>query len=355
MVTRADLTGGQLKDGYQRLCLNHPQYREWRKRQIGMMMRQYPFQGVEIVESHWPEYPGIESPAYGCFCPQCRQAFSKMFPEEKELPDIVHQDASTSPKNNQDLWAKWLQFRRSSLMDFLNDLVNGPGGIRQAAPQAVVSVWTLALADGLNKIREDHGQDAGEIARTVKPDLFGLQTHWPDWIKAKLPADYVRGYRPYVEQVRRADADMPILIQADTGSQKQNSRSWEWIETFERTCWKLGATSTTFYEYFIGQYAYDEPPRVAEVRSRGRQVRLVFTKRLDPASAGDAARYTLNEGEIAAVKVDGSVVELTLKGVRTGQLCKLQVKEISDTVDRRLLKDQRPAVLKLQTLGFRCD
>ena len=65
MVRRADLEGKPVQDGFIRLCLNHPDYRAWCKRRIGMMLRKYPFQGVEIAEPHWPAYPGPKSDQYG--------------------------------------------------------------------------------------------------------------------------------------------------------------------------------------------------------------------------------------------------------------------------------------------------
>ncbi|HSW46815.1 MAG TPA: DUF4434 domain-containing protein [Phycisphaerae bacterium] len=352
MVARSDLAGVPLNDGFTRLCLNNAHYRGWRKQQIAGVMSRLPFQGVEIVEPHWPDYPGPTSPAYACFCPNCLAAFTKMFPGEKALPDILREDSPLNPKKNPELWKKWLTFRQASLTDFLNDLVNGRGGLRETVPHAMISVWSLALKDGLQQVLEDNGECTEDITRVVKPDLYGLQTHWPDWLKPDLPPDYVKWYQPFIDQIRKVDPKMPILIQADTGSKNENRRSWDWIGDFERECWKLGVTSTTFYEYFIGLYAYEDPPRVAEVRRKGRRLQLVFTKRLDPASAGDVSRYALDDGTITAVKVDGNMVELSLGRIQTGKVYELTVKGISDAADRRLIPGRPPAVLQLQTVRF---
>src|SRR5581483_4120953 len=138
MVTRTELEGKSLNDGYTRLCLNNPDYRAWKKRRIGRLLRAHPFVGVDLMEPHWPEYPGSESPAYACFCAHCLAAFRKRFPEETALPDILHADSPRSPQQNPALWKKWLEFRHASLTDFLNDLVNGKGGIREATPRARV-------------------------------------------------------------------------------------------------------------------------------------------------------------------------------------------------------------------------
>jgi hypothetical protein len=258
------------------------------------------------------------------------------------------------------LWQKWLKFRQASATDYLHDYVNGKGGLRETVPHAAVCVWSLALKNGLKQVREDNGEDPQDIARTVKPDLYGLQTHWPDWIKADLPPDYAKDYIPFIEQIRKADARLPILVQADTGSNRDNRRSWQWIRDFERACWKLGATSTTFYEYFVGLYMYTDPPRIAEVRRQDRQVLLVFTKRLDSASAGTPSHYELKEvgsekagTTVVEAKVDGNMVMLTLKGARPGRLYELNAKEISDAADRRLIGSQPPAILQRQTVRFR--
>ncbi len=216
MVTRTDLEGKPLSDGYNRLCLNNPDYRAWKKRQITQMLRAHPFQGIDIVEPHWPEYPGAESPEYGCFCAHCLAAFRRQFPEETALPDILHSDSPRSPQRNPALWRKWLAFRQASLTDFLNDLVNGKDGIREAAPQAKVCVWTLALMepDGLQHVREIHGEDAAEIARVVRPDLHCFQTHWPDWTQAVCRGDPLRRASPAPDDPsghRLAEAEPPQL------------------------------------------------------------------------------------------------------------------------------------------------
>lgn len=355
MVTRSDLTGKPLSDGYTRLCLNNPDYRTWKKRQIAHVLKEHPFDGIDIMEPHWPEYPGIESPAYACFCEACGQAFRRQFPKEEHLPDILISDSAKSPQRNPELWRKWLVFREASLRGFLNDLVNGPGGIRESAPRVKVCTWSLALLgpNGVQRVLEDSGEDAGAIVRDVKPDLHCLQTHWPDWLQPDLPPEYVEGYRPFVEQIRVHAPDVPLMIQADTGSKPGNRRSWAWIRAFERSCRKVGVTSTTFYEYFIGDYIYTDPPRIAEVRPDKGGVLLVFDKRVQAKSAADLAHYTLSDGRITAARVDGNLVRLSLTEVPPDRPCRLTVRDISDDAERRLFKDKPPAVLDQQTVEFK--
>lgn len=354
MVTRSDLEGKPLNDGYTRFCLNNPDYRAWKKRRIAKTLRENGFAGIDLAEPHWPEYPGISSPAYGCFCSHCKAAFRAMFPEERDLPDILHPESPLYPDRNPALWAKWLRFRRATLTAFLNDLVNGPGGIRQAAPHVRVCTWTLALSepDGVRKVLEIHGEDAAEVARVVKPDAHMLQTHWPDWIKPDLPPNYVTAYRPFIVPLQAAAPQVPILIQADIGSWKQNRRSWEWVRAFEEASRQVGASGSTLYEYFIGGYMYTDPPRVAAVRPDGATVRVLFTKRLDPKSAGDPSHYALDVGRVEAVQVDGSTAVLTLSGVAAGRRVGLTVREIADAPNRRLFDDKPACVLKEQRVTF---
>ncbi len=355
MVTRTELAGGKLDDGFTRFCLNHPDYRAWKKAAMARVLNTHPFQGIDVAEPHWPEYPGIESPAYACFCPQCLAAFQRMYPEEKALPDILDTESPRHPSKNRPLWQKWLAFRQASLTDFLNDLVNGPGGLRQRAPHALVCTWTLALggADGVRRVLEDSGEDAGEVVRVVRPDVHCLQTHWPDWLQADLPPDYVRRYAPFIAQIREKAPSLPIVIQADIGSRPENRRSWEWIHRFEQVCGELGAVGSMPYEYFLGMYTYTDPPRVTEVRRIGSRVQLHFTGRLDPEAAAEPTRYRLSPGRIEAVCVDGSIVELNLQDLRPGQACTLELRNLPSAAGRRLFDDHPPAVLDLQTLRFR--
>ncbi len=353
MVMRTDLEHKPLNDGFERLCLNNPSYRAWKRTQIAKMLHDHPFDGIDLMEPHWPEYPGPEGPTYACFCPHCQAAFKKMFPRENSLPNIIDAASPQSPRNNPALWRKWLQFRRATLTDFLTYLVNGPGGIRASAPHAKVCVWTLALSEpnGLKRVQEDSGEDPAMVTRVVKPDLFGLQTHWPDWTKANLPPDYVNSYRPFIASIRSASKTVPIMIQADIGSETQNRHGRAWISAFNKACDGIGATSKTFYEYFIGEYMYDEAPKLVSATWHDNKLHLVFSKRLDPKSAEDANHYLLDRGTVTEAKLDGNLVELEVDRVPPGGPGKVTVREIGDAADLRLFKDKPARVLREQTLA----
>ncbi len=352
MVTRTDLQGKALNDGYTRLCLNNADYRRWKKSDMAAIAAKGGFDGMEIAEPHWPEYPGKESPAYACFCAACKAEFARRNPGAAGLPDILDAASPRSPERNPELWRTWLRFRRDTLTAFLNDLVNGPGGLRASSPRVKVCTWTLALAqpDGLRRVLEDSGEDAALVVRTVRPDMHALQTHWPDWIRGDLPPDYVRGYKPFIDPVLALSPRTPVLIQADIGSQKQNRWDWAWVRRFEAESEKLGARATTLYEYFIGGYMYSDPPRIAAAALEGKTLTLSFTKRLG-ADAAQAARYTVKGRQVVSVRVDGSLAILTLdRAAKPGERLRVTAKGIPDDPGRRLYDDKPAAVLEEQTV-----
>lgn len=316
MVSRHELAGGKWPEGFVHLCPSNLEYREWKKLDMAAALRAAPFDAIEIVEAHWPEYPGVDAFGYSCFCDACRQAFCKMFPEEQSLPDVIKKDSPLSPDRNRKLWGKWLKFRVASMTAFVDDLVNGKGGLRESSPGVPVCVWGYGLAerDAIKRVRKDSGLDAGNVAKRVRPDAYCIQTHWPDWMRANLPADYVTQYQPFFEQVRQASPSMPLMVQADIGSTRDAIRDRVWVEKFEAACYAAGVESTTLYEYFIAGWTYREPPRVVRVVQKGSTIELCFTRRLDPASVTKPEAITVQPGRIREVQVDGNVVRLVMNG-----------------------------------------
>lgn len=350
MVTRSHLTGATLPvPSFERLCLNNPHYREWKKQDLARTVRKGKFDGMEIAEAFWPEYPGVESPAYACFCDSCRQAFTRMFPQESALPDIVNADSPRSPARNPELWNKWLRFREATMRGFLDDLVNGPGGLRETSPDVAVSIWGLGLSkpDSVRRLREDHGQDAGRTAATVQPDVYCFQTHWPDWSRAGLEPDYVKSYLPFIKQLREHAPEMRLMIQGDIGSTKDAIRGRDWVDAFERACQDVGAESTCVYEYFIGGWTYHEPPRAADVRCKGERIHISMTRRIDPATANRPGAVQIDGWPTQVERVDGSVlVVVDPEPGRPGRR-HVTLRGLGDDRQRRLFKDF-PANISLE-------
>ena len=348
MVTRQPVN-----DGYTRLCLNHHGYRQWKKAQMVRMLRLHPFDGVHIMEPFFPEYPGPTAPAYGCLCDRCRNLFAKTGSGEPP-PEFNDESHRLFWRNQPELYARWVELRAEWHTAFLDDLVNGEGGIRQSHPRAMVTLWVLAIdtPDPVQFVKEVHGQDIAELVRRVRPDMVCLQTHWPDWVKAELPPDYVRAYQPLVRTARAVQPNLPLMIQADIGSQPQNRRSWDWIGRFRDACNRIGVQSTTLYEYMLGLYQYTDPPRVVKAqRLPDNVVLLVFNKRLDARNARDKVCYQFTPAvQIQQLEVDGNLVRLRVDRLRQGRRYRLTVRDISDDPSARWLADTPALTLQEQTV-----
>ena len=365
MVLRRDLEGKPFDDGFTRLCLNNLDYRQWKKRRLAALLCRVPFDGVEIVEAHWPEYPGPSSPVYGCFCPACRAAFLTMFPQETELPNVVDPQSPRSPKHDPQLWNKWLKFRATTATAFLNDIVNGPGGIRSTSHTVSVGVWTLTLtdADGMSRMRDDCGQDPAAVARLVRPDSMGLQTNWPDWSRPDLTPDYVDGLKPFIDAIRAVAPSMPLVVQADAGSARPSLRSAEWIAAFERRCRQIGAAGTTYYSYEVSGPMYDAPRLVSANRYPGamatalgrhvaldqqsaKSIRLTFDKRIEPST--DPSHFQLDHGRVDQVTVDGNLV--TLSTTDAAHASTVTVTDIANVPRLLFFSDIPAAILRRQSI-----
>lgn len=353
---RQELITPAAPDGFIYLSPYHPGYRAWKKAAIAELIQTYPFDGIELVEAFFPNWNGLQSGVYGDIGPFARAAFRERYGEEP--PDFVDRSSPRYYTKVPDLYEKWVQVRVDTVTEWLDELINGDGGIRDVRPGIPVATWTLATdwPNSMQKARYDLGEDLAAVLATVKPDIHFLQTNWPDWIKGDLPPDYIRSYQPYVDLIRAVAPDLPIGIQADIGSQIQNRRDWDWIAEFEQTAWQMGFATTTMYEYHIAMYMYTEAPRVEKVTWLDEQtVRLSFNKRIDWLSARNLEQFlavqeagstephpTVNT---SSVRVDGNRVLLTLEGpadaLATGFY--LKVEGVRDVPQLRLLK-QFPAL-----------
>ncbi|MGE5483194.1 MAG: family 10 glycosylhydrolase [Bacteroidota bacterium] len=329
--------------GFIYLSPYHPGFREWKKQVLAELVRTYPIDGIELVEAFFPNWDGLRSGVYGDIGPYAQSAFREKFGEDP--PDFTDRRSPRYFTKVPDLYKKWVQFRVDTVTEWLDYLVNGEGGIRDARPGIPVSTWTLATdwPGALEKSRVDLGEDTAAVVARVKPDIHFLQTNWPDWIKADLPPDYMRRYTPFIQEIRRVAPDMPIGLQGDIGSLEPMRHDWDWIEEFSQAAWETGFSTYTIYEYHIGRYMYTEAPRVVKVRRGGPGwVILSFNKRVDAWSARDAGNFTvLGDLTVDQVLVDGNRVMIHLEGPADqvdGEL-RLYVSGITDTPELRLLKN----------------
>ncbi len=327
-------------DGFIYLCPNNPAYREWKKKQVVGALTKHAFYGVDLAEAFLPAYNGPDSDLYGCLCSHCAAAFKKMQPGVPGIPSFEDPNSPRYWKTDKTLYEKWVGFRVATVVEFLDDLVNGKGGIREKCPDVKVCTWSLGLdvPDQLAKLREWEALDAAAIVRRVKPDVHMIQTDWPDWIREDLRPTYPLKYKPVADSVREASPKTVLMMQMDIGSQKQMRRGREWISEAEEAAKKIGCESTTLYEYHIGDYIYTEPPKVMSATLDGGVIKLVFQKRLDSTQASNISNYALSSGRVDFAKVDGNVVLLSVSGVEDGAT--VTVSGLSDDESRRLFHDK---------------
>jgi hypothetical protein len=219
----------------------------------------------------------------------------------------------------------WVDFRVDAVNAFLDDVVNGDGGIRDANPDVLVATWSLAIGAGPDSVeleREYQGLDAPRMIATVQPDLHILQTNWPDWLRADLPADYARAYQPFVADIRAEHPDIALGIQTDIGSQPAMARDRAWLEGFVATAESMGFATWTAYEYHIGGYMYEEPPVPTQAtRMADGAIRVSFNRRIDPESATLPASFEVVVGTRRRwvspryVSVDGNTVRIRQPGL----------------------------------------
>jgi hypothetical protein len=333
--------GGQSAQGYTYLCMNHPDYRRWKKSQVVATLRRIPFDGFEVMESFWPAYQGPVSAGYGCVCDHCRAAFLRLHPFAKGIPNFTEVGSPDYYRNNRELYQKWIEFRAGSVATFLDDIVNGANGVRTNFPGLPVAVWGIAdaIPDGVAKLKEWEGIDGALLVRTVRPDWYVIQTDWPDWTKADLAPAYVTQYKPFVDAIRAMGSKIPIQVQTDIGSHEQCRRGSNWISQCELAAQQAGLTDVVSYEYHLSRDIYEVPPRPMRALGESNTITIIFNKRLNAVSAVEHAKYTVTPGDLLSVKVDGNLVKLEV----TGHPTRVTARDLSDDPSRRFFKNH-PAV-----------
>lgn len=325
---------------YTRLCMNNPGYIAWKRKRIAEVMRKFPFDGIELVEAFWPDVPGPERETYGCLCDHCRAAFRKDYPEEADIPEFTDASSPRYYKTDAALYRKWVAFRTRSIGRFLNAVL---ADARKQNPNVRVLAWSLAQQgeNAVALLREAQGNDAAELVKAARPDAWCFQTNWTDWSKPDLPADYLKTYQPFLDNLRAVAPDLPVAFQVDTGSLKPSRQTYAWLKEADRTAQAMGATGTINYEYFITRSMYDDPPRLVQVRPRAGGVSLVYQKRVDAGRAADVTNYRVTDAggralKITGAKADGNMIHLGVRGLVAGRPYTVRVEETVDTPERWL-------------------
>lgn len=338
-----------VNDGYYRLSPFSYRYVAWKKQALADLVKRYPFEGLEIAEPYFPEWNGLSSGVYGDIGPYARAAFKQQF--GLEIPEFKYTSSPLYYKKNPILYRQWIEFRVSAVNRFLFELINGKGGVREVRPDIRIATWSIAVdagPDSVQKLREYQGIDAAAMISYVRPDVHFIQTHWPDWMRWKLPADYIARYEPFAARIRAMHPELPLGVQADIGSLKTMRRSREWLMKFADSANKLGYSTWTAYEYHLGKYMYEEAPRAISAERIGQEtIRVRFQKRIDPDSVQSGAFTIYMEGkqvekcQITSKEVDGNYVFLHSTHFPREQF-QLSISNVKDTPELWLFPSKKP-------------
>ncbi|MFM9276536.1 N-acyl-D-glucosamine 2-epimerase [Paenibacillus jiagnxiensis] len=336
------------KDSFQRLSHFAEEYVQWKKDAAARLVKEIPFDGFEVAEPYFPEWNGLRSGIYGDVGPNAQRAFKERY--GTEMPEFRNKWAANYYRRVPQLYRRWIEFRVDAVNGLIDELVNGSGGVREARPDIRIATWSLAVRDrrGLApaKLREWQGIDAVEMIRRVRPDMHVLQTHWPDWMRPKLPPDYIAEYKRFADPIRAAFPGLPLGVQADIGSLERMVKGRDWLAAFSSSVREHGYDSWTAYEYHLGGYMYDEPPiPLKAVRSGDDELVVTFSKRIAPVGHESIESYVLKtDGTREALRLreadtDGNRLFLQAEQLPAGAF-ELEVQGIRDTPELWLFKDR---------------
>lgn len=311
-----EFTGSGM-DIYRFIGFVYPEYNAWYKNYLNGMLLRHRFDAFTFAEIMYPIYDGPEKnpPFYGDVSPGFQAAFKRATGSET-FPNFTDPADPDYFRTNTGLYRQLVEYRVRTIDDFYDDIINGPGGAREAAPGILFATWTLGIniPDGVAKLREWEGNDIVAMIRRVKPDLHFIQTHAPDWANPALPGDYPLAYQPFFDAVRTANPDVKIGMQADLGSLGPSRRDPAWQKQFYDACRKAGVDTTTYYEFGLRWEIYSQPPRLCEIRRDGDTLLLVFDQRLNAESAILMKRRELRGKDrsyrIAECRWDGNLLRL---------------------------------------------
>ena len=311
-----EFTGSGM-DIYRFIGFVYPEYNAWYKNYLNGMLLRHRFDAFTFAEIMYPTYDGPEKnpPFYGDVSPGFQAAFKRATGSET-FPNFTDPADPDYFRTNTGLYRQLVEYRVRTIDDFYDDIINGPGGAREAAPGILFATWTLGIniPDGVAKLREWEGNDIVTMIRRVKPDLHFIQTHAPDWANPALPGDYPLAYQPFFDAVRTANPDVKIGMQADLGSLGPSRRDPAWQKQFYDACRKAGVDTITYYEFGLRWEIYSQPPRLCEIRRDGDTLLLVFDQRLNAESAilmkGRELRGKDRSYRIAECRWDGNLLRL---------------------------------------------
>lgn len=332
---RMQFTTDQLS-GYRFYSYVHSDYREWWKQHLRRVIGDHPFDGVLFYEVAYPSVEGIaeEIPTFADISSGAVLAFQRAT-GRSSFPDFADPGHPHYYHTDRGLYGDLVEYRVQSIMGFLQEVLDGPGGLRRAFPDLMFATWTIALAQpgGMETMREREAQDAARLVVELRPDAHFFQSHYPDWYPADQPPTYLRGYEPYIGAVRDAAPTLPLGVQGDVCSTCPYRRDPGWWRGFEETAHALGLAITTYYEFALRWEVYFAPPVAVEtsLAPSGEAV-ITFDQRIAPASCAFLEGLELaGDRGIEQVEVDGNLLRMRVVGqLSPGEEIRVPIGGISD-------------------------
>lgn len=328
-------------DGFTFLSPFSTGYLNWKKEKLTRLIQEVPFDGVEFAESYLPgSWDESIKASHGDVSENAINAFRVKY--HRSIPEFFDVQSPAYYKTDTALYQSWIDFRVDGVNHFLNELINGEGGVRAVRPDILVATWSLGIDAGSNSVellRTHNGLDIPKMVKLVKPDIHFIQTHYPDWIKpeADLPSDYFKAYASFFREIRSENREMPIGLQADIGSVKSMIKSGNWFKQFFIAAGKYGYSTATAYEYHLGGYMYSEKPVAMIVKRIDKStLQISFNKRVDEVSAAIRSNYVFRQGakvlgvNIKKIRTDGNRIILNADELPK-QDFELELKNIEDT------------------------
>jgi len=341
------LNPGNVAAGFTYFSPFSSSYVAWKKSVLTSLVSTIPFDGVEIFEPFFPDFAwnGIENAIYGDIGPNAQQAFQQK--HGLSIPNFTNPADPNYYKTNTSLYNTWVQFRVDGLKDMHTEIFNGANGIRAARPDILVGAWGVGLNWGgaVSLLRELQGLDGASLVTALNPDIYFLETHWPDWIKTDLTPGYITDYQPFFDQVRNVKPNLPIGIQTDYGSHRNMIRSATWMHEFDSIATQRGYSTSMGYEYHIGGTTYFVKPKpVKAARQSNGSIIISFNKRIDATSGSNTSHYVFKQNgavqpvNLTSATVDGNRVILQAGNFPTGSF-EIAVSYIQDTPSLWLFTD----------------
>ena len=224
-------------------------YVNWQVERVKRFINNYDLLGIGFAETYFPGWRAIDGNGfYGDVSDAAREKFTKEYLKlDRETLSF------TEIRHHAEWYKKWQDYRVDAIINFNQKVKDA---IKSSNPDVLFAAWGMGHRDGgsLEEIREGYGLDMVRIVQEVEPDIFYIQTSYPDWSNASLQPQYIDGYSHVVDALQKANPNVFLAVQADIASMSWNNpnarkRDGNWWKSFMDYSLSIGYYTNTAYEY----------------------------------------------------------------------------------------------------------